>query len=332
MPTNSPTPEPPERDDANSPQEPLIELDLFSPPEASTAYPPPAAVPLGGDEAGGVEYAKDPSVAAGDGALAFGVDDNLAIRLQRGFWADCAASFGYPFLHLGNAATFLVVAVIAMLELVLPAGNMIQRTTVLLIAVRIIVWGWLFSQYFCVIQTTAIGSRNLPGLTPEQGLIDGAFRPAIQFVGAVAVVLLPATFLAIALFLGLLPAAASVLVPFLLVAGLFFAPMSLLLASFDAQIAIFRLDLVGRTIAGTIGHYLVVWLIILIPVGLHLTSFSSGLLSSFGLGSFIPSLAGLGDGGGMVLIVLRVYLTIVVMRILGLYYMHNRSRFAFVME
>jgi hypothetical protein len=93
-----------------------------------------------------------------------------------------------------------------------------------------------------------------------------------------------------------------------------------------------RPDLVFLTIIRTILPYLSVWLMLLLVLTARMAATSSALLAKVGLGQIIPDLTELGVVGGLVLQAIETYLMIVSMRIVGLYYLHFKKRFAIGME
>ncbi|MBN2560040.1 MAG: hypothetical protein JXQ75_03825 [Phycisphaerae bacterium] len=284
---------------------------------------PPAAAPVETGEPAAVGYASE---SLRQRPYAFGASDDVEQRLKEGFWADAFASFSYPFTCGSNAAMFLVISLIALLYI--PLG-MVGRFG---IVGHFVVTGWLCALYLSVVHDTASGSNDLPGIKVENGVVDGLLIPAVRYLGAFGVPMAPAAFLSIALSFNLVPGWLGSLSPILWIVGAFFIPLSLLLFSFDAVNAILRIDLVFRTIARTLIPYLTMWIMLLIVGIAYAISISPSFLAKIGLQSLIPPLPSLGVGGEMVFIILKVYLTVVAMRIVGLYYLHFRKRFAFVME
>ncbi len=255
---------------------------------------------------------------------------------QRGFWADAFRSFIYPVASGGNALTLVIVCIIASLPTLLISVSVVSIMACFMFIASLCIFGWLAALYFSVIQDTAVGSEDLPGIKMESGFVDDILKPGLKYIGAFAVVLAPAALLAIAIAAGSLPVSWNWMILAWAVGGIFLLPMSLLMFAFDALGMMFRLDLIFTTIFRSIGPYLAIWLLLLIVgVGQVATTvgaefldkvFPSAMLST----SLTPVLATI--GGQLALIALGVYFNIVSMRIIGLYYLHFKKRFTIVME
>ncbi|MCA9254364.1 MAG: hypothetical protein KDA33_01945, partial [Phycisphaerales bacterium] len=178
---------------------------------------------------------------------------------KRGFFADMGTSFIYPCKSVNNLVTLAIVfSVSAAGDLcsVVPGGCFMIFVK---LAVWVIIAGWFASMYFAIIQETASGSEDMPGLTLEDGWWDGIFAPAFRYLGAIAIVLAPAICLTIAEGVGRLPSFMTSLIPIWFIGGVFLLPMSMMLFAFRSASTILRLDLVLVTIAKTILPYLAIW-------------------------------------------------------------------------
>ncbi|MCB9856559.1 MAG: hypothetical protein H6818_12830 [Phycisphaerales bacterium] len=251
---------------------------------------------------------------------------------KRGFWADAFVSFIYPAQSVGNAITLGIIFVVSAIEALVAA----VPGCFALLAV-LVIKGWFASLYFSVIQETASGSEDLPGLDLEGGWVDGIFMPALKFVGAFAVVLLPFVGLSILAAAGDLPKFVTSLMPLWFLAGVFMAPMSFLLFALGSPGTLFRLHVVLPTIAKTILPYLAIWLMLsLIFLVMMVVSLGGAVLLTalFPAGSLSPSISSFAATtfGSISISMFGTYLMIVAMRMIGLYYLHFKKRFVFVME
>lgn len=248
---------------------------------------------------------------------------------QRDFWADAFRSFIYPVASGSNAVTLAIVFIIASLQVFIPGGCLGTITS-------FIIFGWLAAMYFSVIQDTAVGSEDLPGIKMESGFVDDIVKPGFKYIGAFAVVLAPAAVLAISIAAGGVPTSWGWMIFLWGTAGIFLLPMSLLMFAFDALGMMFRLDLIFTTILRSIGPYLAIWLMLLVVgVGQAVTIVGASvldyLLPSAALSSSVAPLMA-SFGGEILLVAFGVYFNIVSMRIIGLYYLHFKKRFTIVME
>ncbi len=290
--------------------------------QAETAALPPTAVPVtsptpvtsyAGDPRRQASYAQN---AAGDA-----IEDP-----KRGFWADAFRSFIYPFRGVNNTVVFLIVAAITCLTIPLGWLGCFGLVGIF------IIFGWLCSFYLSVISETAAGSEDLPGIKMEGGFLDDIIKPMFKYIGAFAVGLAPAAILSSLLVAGVLPASAAYLAPVWWLMGAFLVPVCLLLFSFDALGMIVRLDLIFLTIIRTILPYLAMWLMLALVLFASFVTSGAEFLTRLGLENLYIDSAVLGIAGLIVFTALDVYLHIVAMRIIGLYYLHFKRRFAIVME
>lgn len=248
--------------------------------------------------------------------------------VKGGFWANSIRSFAYPVISGGNVVTLCILLVVSAVSIVLQyAGG-------LGLIGRFFIFGWLCAAYLSVIQDTASGSEDLPGIKMEDGILDDIVKPALKYVGAMAVAMAPAAAYLIAIGMDALPEwMVNPIAVFLWIGmGIFVWPVFIMLFAFNALNMIFRLDLIVVTIVRTFGAYLSLWLMLLV-VGLCL--FIPPLvpfLSSAGLIKELPSFLTEGLVFEFVLNAFQVYLTIVSMRMIGLYYLHFKQRFALELE
>jgi hypothetical protein len=301
-------------------------------PEGSIG--PPVAVPVGPPEPAAVGYAGEASKRE---SYRQNVGGDAIQAPQRGFWADAFGAFVFPVMNKENAVTFGIIALVVSLPtlltaLIAPLGFIGFPLAVLAFLIGFLVFFWVLALYLSVVLDTAAGSDDLPTFRMDNGIIEDVLVPAFKFVGALLIVFLPGILLSMFLAFGAVPGWLGFLVPVWLVVGAFFIPMSLILFSFSAQSMLLRPDLVFLTIIRTILPYLSVWLMLLLVLTARMAATSSALLAKVGLGQIIPDLTELGVVGGLVLQAIETYLMIVSMRIVGLYYLHFKKRFAIVME
>ena len=74
------------------------------------------------------------------------------------------------------------------------------------------------------------------------------------------------------------------------------------------------------------------WLMLMLVTIIYLTPVAGSALAQVGLRALAIDTTAFGLGGEVVFQVLDVYLTIVSMRLIGLYYLHFKKRFAIRME
>lgn len=288
----------------------------------------PAAVIVESDSTVDVGYAADRKAAAARRRLA----DPVA-GPKKSFWADALLSFIYP---VGTSTSIIHLVIIFVIELMEYFANQFLGGGLGLF-ISFIFKGWFASLYMSVIRDTAAGLEDMPGFDLEGGWLDGIIWPALKFFGAVAIVLFPAVILTILAAMGVTPSGMNKLLPIWLLAGIFLVPMSLLLFALESPGTIVRIDLVLTTIAKSILPYLSIWIMLaIVMMALAVTSvggavvltlfFPKGALTT-SVGEFIAS-----SFGGIALSLISIYLMLVAMRIIGLYYLHFKKRFAFELE
>jgi len=309
------------------PQEPLE----VAPPdddywdfEANRSQTPPVpegsrfGIPAGGTAAGhpAGEYSPEELVAKGRAAMA-------GATKVRGFWADVGWTFAL-FTEPNNLAMLVIVWV---LHALLPVVAMAVPVCCFFFLGYLVIYGWLCSYWFNVIEDAAAGEDRLPSLSLTEGILDDVIIPFLKFVGATVLATAPAIVcgLVVALASGVAfgqtlsnptgPLVATIAV------SMFLLPMVLLVTAIGGIFSVIRVDLLCITIVRTFPAYLAVCLL----VG------GTSLLEGFA-----KELAGLATGGGLqsfwvtlvLTSLLQAYFSIVSMRIVGLYYHHFKKRFA----
>lgn len=254
---------------------------------------------------------------------------------KRNYWTDAAGSFVYPFRNVGNILNFIAIAGVTLLGI--PISFVIFHLgfiAILLLFGLLIIFGWVRSMYLNVVQETAAGSDDMPGIRLEDGLYEDVVKPALKYTGSYAVALTPAIAYLIGMASGLIPA--SMQSEYILLAwvagGLFLWPIILMLFSFNALDMIYRVDLIFATIFRTIVPYLSLWFMLLLVGAISTLPTWGSLLSRVGLNITLPLPSGDSLEGMILFRILDVYFSIVTMRLIGLYYLHFKRRFAIVME
>lgn len=308
----------------------IPDLDLSLAEPASAAAPP--AVLVGVANAPTLGYACDPH--SRKTAIPHQLVDDAIQGPRRGFWADAFGAFVYPFMSAGNVVCLAALLIVALLPLAIDyiVSALPFIITPFAILARMAAVGWLCAAYLSIVQDTAAGSDDMPSPLLQNGIVEDMLKPFFRFVGACAIVLLPAALFSIALAARLLPTSIGILIPVWIVIGVFLLPLSLLLFSFNAPGMMFRVDLVILTIVRTILPYLAIWLMLIITTLAYLLLSAPKVLARIGLQGMGIDLVGLGFLGYVISTLAQVYTSVVSMRIIGLYYLHFKRSFAIVME
>lgn len=239
--------------------------------------------------------------------------------VKRGFWADMALAFIYPFASVTNAVNTLVILVVNVVAGFFCLGFVVHL--------------WMASVYMNVVGDTAAGSDDFNGPTIEGGLFDAIVVPFFRFLGAFALALSPNILYTGMIFVGAVPQDPYAHMT-MSALGVFMLPMFILLASLSAWQALFHPQKMFLTIAKTLLPYLAIWIalgvafFLLIMSSVAETQLTKIGLAASGLGSKLLGVM----GAQIVGICLYVYLMVVGMRFIGMYYRHFKHRFAFTLE
>lgn len=247
----------------------------------------------------------------------------------RGFWPDALMSLAYPVRTGGNIITFAIVCIISLF--MIPLG-MIGCYGLIPI---LIIFGWKASLYLSVVQETATGSEDLPGIKMEDGFLGDVIIPALKYIGAFAVAVFPAAAYLILMATGVLPdfMVSGVALLAWVAIGLFLWPVFVMLFAFNALDMLIRIDLIFTTIFRTFGAYASIWLMLLLVGITWVLPLVAVAVMAANINVTLPDLdPGSGIAIEAVMNVLDVYLTIVSMRLIGLYYLHFKRRFTLVFE
>lgn len=288
---------------------------------------PPIASPAGAPT-GTMGYASGPSK---KGINDPNDDDQIS---KNSFWTNAFSSFIYPVMSTGNLLNLIGMMFVSCLILVVSSAMSFSVCYVFIgcLILFIVLMGWMCAFYLSVVQETAAGISNLPGFKMEDGLWDDAFKPAFTFIGAIASVFLPSICLLFLSAWGLLPSSMDFLITVWWFVGLFLLPMSVLLFALGVPGVIFRIDLIIVTIFRTFLPYLAIWLMLFLVGILYLIAASASILGTIGISAYLPDIPNLGWFSPFIIQIINVYLMVVAMRIIGLYYLHFKNRFAIVME
>ncbi len=246
---------------------------------------------------------------------------------SRGYFADCLALFAFP-KEPGNLVTFvflwgmLCVNALVLRELT-PFGWVLQA----------LIFGWYSAFRFSLIRESTAGVNDLPSLTMREGFWGDLFTPFFKWAGCWIIVLLPAVLGLKAVVgagasgmavldrilnggiggvvqLGLV--AEALLFLSLLGMGLFMWPIIILCVAVDGFGSLARVDLLFITVAKTLPVYV---LTVLVVYG---ADFAESYMAASGQGVL----------WGALTVAVGLYLEIVALRMIGLYYFHFKSRFA----
>jgi hypothetical protein len=247
----------------------------------------------------------------------------------RDFWTDAISAFGYPFMSAGNAITLGIVAFIYCLELALGYAGCLGLLGVFCIQ------GWIAAMYLSVVQDTASGSPDLPGIKMEGGVVEDIIKPFFRYLGAFACACFPAAAYVLLMSTGALPSSLESGLNLMLVmaVGIFLWPVFVMLFAFNALDMIYRADLIFTTVIRTFLPYLALWVMLLLVGFVKFLPLAALLVAQTGLSITVPQVPQLGGLAGKVSFnIIDLYLGVVSMRLIGLYYLHFKKRFTLIME
>lgn len=249
---------------------------------------------------------------------------------KRGFWIDVFYSFVYPVRNLNNIITLVIIMAISSLRVFLVGGMCLTG------GASFTIFGWLTALYFSVIQDTASGLDDLPGIKMQDGFWDDIVRPAFKFIGAMLLVFAPAIIFLALLGTGVVSSGLANLSALWFLSGVFMMPIILLMFAFDSMNMLGRPDLILSSIGRAFLPYLGLWAILIIVGILSLVTSLAPLMAAMGLPSFIPKSWVAAGGTNLaveaVLTMFNTYLAIVAMRAIGLYYLHFKEKFTLELE
>lgn len=295
---------------------------------------PPGVVPV--QSAATVSYATDGTISSG--SRPGRVDMDAIAPPKRGFWADAFRAFAYPFISANNGIVFGMIVITDSLRVLIGSASWLVPCLIVTLAVFIgvvCIRGWIAAVMLSIIQDTAAGSDDLPGIKIQDGVMEDVIKPLLKYIGAGACALLPASIYLILMTGGALPNSFSsgLNVVLLIGAGIFVWPIILMLFAFDAENNIIRIDLIATTIFRTFVPYLCLWLMLMLASFGTIATLAAWLLLRAGTSVSLPQLPQIpGLAGALIYNIASLYLSIVSMRLIGLYYLHFKKRFTLVME
>lgn len=299
-----------------------LELSLAADGPSVETPPPPQSE---SSDTAELNYARDPRHRQITGVKA---ELNVVQGPVRGFWSDAVQSFVYPVRNASNIINFVIICIISLMDIPLNFAGMLGLVG------SLIIFGWLSAMYLSVVQDTAVGSDDMPGIKMEDGFLEDVIKPALKYIGAYVCAIGPFSAYTVAIIAGALPGWMES--PFALLAwmagGFFLWPIFVLLFAFNALGMIFRLDLIFTTIFRTFLPYIAIWIMILFVGFLWTLPFAAMVFAVIGLDIPLPEFEGASIAISAGLNVLNVALTIVTMRLIGLYYLHFKSRFTLEFE
>ncbi|MCK4659040.1 MAG: hypothetical protein KAV82_05910 [Phycisphaerae bacterium] len=264
------------------------------------------------------------------------------IRPRSGFWADVGWTLIF-FSTPSNLVMFGIVWILYLVSLVAGFAPFIGWIASLFVTMFIISW------YMSIITETASGEDDLPKFSGAGGYWDEIVVPAMQYAGSWVMLILPAIIYAVFSLGGVdsfifsleavsnpygfvVSGGSDPLLIVLVVAAIFLWPMALMCASMGGLTTLVRVDLIAVTIAKTLLPYLLISLLVAASVVLPgiLTEIYAGAKTGAGTG-----MGSLAQSTIMILsiaFVLEAYFSIVMARLIGLYYRHFKRRFAWDWE
>jgi len=239
---------------------------------------------------------------------------------------EAIGSFLYPFTSVGNVINFVIILVISLFSVPLGYAGCLGLIG------QACIFGWLAAVYLSVVQDTAAGQDDLPGIRMEQGPFEDILVPMVKFIASVAMAFLPVIggILLTALGAPWLTGVASLAwIPI----GVFLMPICLLLFALSAHATFMRPHLILSTILRSFGGYMSTWAFLLIVAALYLLPHLNEFLDYFGVTSTtLSSRFQLNFGTNLLVAAFQTYLMLVAMRVIGLYYRHFKHRFTIVLE
>lgn len=238
---------------------------------------------------------------------------------RRSFWMDLLYAFVFPCGTAGNAIGTIVLVAVNVATQFFCFGALIGI--------------YMASVYMNVVSDTASGSDDLKAAPLEGGIYDGLIKPFLNFLASFLFAMAPGIICTILMLMKILPQN-TVLLLIWMVFGAFLWPMFMLMASLSAWSLLSKPQLVCMTIAQTILPYLAIWAALFVAFMLNFTStVGQQLLVQLGVKSGNLFTATFGVVGGIIASQFTsLYFTLVSMRLIGLYYLHNKRKFAFMLE
>ena len=314
-------------------------------PEDPSIAPVRAESGVPGPQQGQVFLPHEPTLAIGPGSLSSKPSPRME-DAPRSYWSNVLWSFLFP-AEPASLITFMII------WFVMSLAPLLSRLFGMGFLLSLLINGWFAAFRFDVIQSAAAGERDLPQLSSSGDMFWDSLASAFRWIGSWAVVMLPATaYLFLLYYQGqatlmdvivtlssgvanMLQFASGDLIIFtaLVCMGLFFWPIVVLCVALGGFETLFRVDLIVLTVFKTFPTYLLTLALMFGAIALQqvlLGAAETGVLGgSTGFG-------GVAVGNSLLFLVLKAglesYLSIVLMRLIGLYYYHGKDRFAWSWE
>jgi hypothetical protein len=219
-----------------------------------------------------------------------------------------------------------------------------------------ILFGWYAAYRFDILESAAAGDEDLPSPMATRDLAADLVAPLLGWIGSWLVVMIPAgLYIAYLVDKGTLgvPDIGNILMgglrgvlggstwghPVLttfIVLGLVAWPMVVLCIAVGGFPTLYRLDLILKTVVQTMPGYVTTILLVALTLGLETVAHVGGLPWAAPRwrppGAPVPVAAGFSMKWFVLSVGLHVYMDIVRMRLIGLYYYHNKRNFAWSWE
>lgn len=260
-------------------------------------------------------------------------------RPRVGFWADVGWTLIF-FTTPSNMIMFGIIWILHFVALMAGFAPFFGWLASLFVTMFIISW------YMSIIAETASGEDELPKFSVSGGYWDDVCIPAAQYAGSWLMLLAPAIIYYVMLSLGgfgstllllnalynpygfVVSGDGDPLLVALVVLALFLWPMALMCASMGGLTTLVRIDLIAVTIAKTFLPYALISLLVtasvVLPELITVTFATAKTGTGSGLGTDVVILA--------ISFALKIYFSIVMTRLIGLYYRHFKLRFAWDWE
>ena len=271
-----------------------------------------------------VEDAVELSYARGSSKARARAEDDSIQDSKHSFWLDLTLASVYPVQSIGNVLTFLGLVVLALVQ---AAAGLVGIAGPMIWIGRFTLYGCFCAFYMAVVIETSAGSSKLPGIHFDGSWWDDVIRPGLLFILAQIIVFAPPLLLAWRL---------DTIWPAVICLGitLFLCPMIILLFSLSDAGQLIRIDLIAQTILRTLPPYLLICLLLVAASAFDLIVPVARLLNTRGAIQLPPGHLLLDPGVGLTVlrVILGFYMTAVCMRLIGLYYLHFKHKFAFEFE
>ena len=273
-----------------------------------------------------------------------------AVIGKRGYFTDVLWTFLFPANPASLIPFVFIWGFMAAAPIVnyLPFGGIIAAFFRMMVALLVAAWFAAFQLE--VLSSVATGEDDLPRLGIESGMAFDLLITLFKWVGSWILVLLPAfayimiqlrqgTFTGrdvVGMFSGgtasmMQNPAAPLVFKVLVCAGLFIWPIVVLCIALDSFAVLYRVDLVVLTIIKTLPIYALTVALLYGAVAVEYAIEYAVVLAAW---------TGPGSGGTFTTRIIvniavtgvHVYMSIVVMRLIGLYYVHGKKRFAWSWE